>query len=164
MNGTGISTFAFCAVLAVPCLGLAVCAIRSASQARFEMRPHSVARIILSEPKGLAYSDIFGLTATRQARSASYQVVLHARAGTPSLTTSPQDAHLRDPDLLAWLNAVPQRVGIPIQSRDDDESETGFLAGLVRALTWLVGGLAALMLMLMLLRMPIDTARAVFFS
>ena len=115
----------------------------------------------MSEPKVLAYADIVGLTATRQSRSASYQVVLHARAGTPSLTINPEDAHLRDPDLLAWLKAVPQQGGIPIVRKDDDESETGFLAGLGNGLMWLVGGLAVLML-LMLLRMPIATARAVF--
>ena len=163
VNGTGTSTFAFCAVLAVPCLALAVCAIRFAIQSRFEMRPHSIARVFMSEPKVLAYSDITGLTATRQSRSASYQVVLHARAGMSSLTINPEDAHLRDPDLLAWLNAIPRQGGIPIRRKDDDEAKTGFLAGLGSALMWLVGGLAALML-LMMLRMPIATARAVFFG
>jgi hypothetical protein len=163
VNGTGTSTFAFCAVLAVPCLALAVCAIRVGNQSRFEMRPHSIARFLMSEPKVLAYSDIIGLTATRQSRSASYQVVLHARAGTPSLTINPEDAHLRDPDLLAWLNAIPQQGGVPIRRKDDDEAETGFLAGVGSVLMWLVGGLAALML-LMMLRMPIATARSVFFG
>ncbi len=163
MNGTTTSTSVFCAVLAVPCLGLAVCAIRFANHSSFEMRPHSIARVLMSEPKVLAYADIIGLTATRQSRSTSYQVVLHARAGMPSMTINPEDAHLRDPALLAWLKSVPQQGGIPIEAKDDDESQAGFLAGLGNGLMWLVGGLAVLMLM-MLLSMPIATARAVFFG
>jgi hypothetical protein len=155
-DGTRTSTYFIFFLLAAACVGLATAGILYARRARFEMRPHAIAKYGLSAATILPYSQIVGLTTTRNGKSASYAIVLQTSPGTPAMTINPEDAHLRDRNLSTWLNSIPLQSGDPIRRRDDDTGSSGAS----RVLSWLVNVLMVSMLLLFI-RMPIATARAV---
>lgn len=140
------------------CLGLAACVTILGRNTRFELRAHAIAKYGLSGVTILPYAQITGLTATRNGKSASYAITLQTPPGTPSMTINPEDAHLRDPDLATWLTSIPLVAGDPIRFPDDAAAEP---SGAVRVLSWFANAILALSLLLFL-RIPMDTARAVF--
>ena len=140
-------------VATLACLATAACAIRYVTHSRFELTPRAITAYRLGAGVSLPLARVEALTATRQPRSMSYTVVLHAKDGARSLKIYPEDRHLRDDDLFAWLTSIPQRGGDAIRRKAVVDSSTGS-----RAMPILMGGFT-LVLVGFLASAPIAAAR-----
>jgi len=152
-NGTSGTFIFFVATLA--CVAAAACAVRYVTHARFVLQPHAITVYLLGDGVSLPLARIEALTATRQFRSRSYTVALHPKAGAPSLTIYPEDRHLLDDDLFAWLTAIPRRGGDVFRRPDPDASSSG-----LGPVFTVVACALALASVCFLASGPIDTARA----
>ena len=157
LDGTslGVGGLLFLA-LTLLLLVLGACMIRYTVNARFMLDPHSIAIRGLGKGVVLPLSRIASLTATRQRNSGPYLVVLHATDGASSPKVFLEDHHLRDDDLLAWLAAVPRRGGVPVVRGKPQAKTSRVLIALA--------ALALLPAVWVLVRDPIDTARALVFG
>lgn len=113
----------FIATLA--CLAAAACMLRYVTHMRFVMQPHAITAYMLGDGVSLPLARIEALTATRQPKSTSYTVVLHAKGGAPPLKIYPDYRNLLDDDLFAWLTAIPRRGGDVIRQPDPDTPASG---------------------------------------
>jgi hypothetical protein len=141
-------------VTTVACLACAALALRWAANARFEMGPQAMTVYGLGGGRTVQYAAITGLTASRQTKSVCYSVWLET-SGDGSLRLYPDDHHLRDDDLLAWLSSIPRQGGVEIQ-RPRDTGTTWVERGVIALLILTAGFMLA-----SVVREPIDLARAV---
>ena len=142
-------------VATLACLAAAASMVRYVTHARFELQPSAITAYKLGDGVSLPLARIEALTATRQPRSTSYTVVLHATGGAPSLKIHPEERHLRDDDLFAWLTSIPRRGGRSIGRKDVDDSSIGSLGMRIVVGVITLAGLGLLAIG------PIDAARSI---
>ena len=157
LDGTplGVGGLVFLLVTLV-LLVLAACMIRYALNARFMLDPHRIAIRGLGKGVTFPLSRIESLTAKRQRSTGPYVVAMHATGVASSPKVLLEDHHLRDDDLLAWLAAVPRRGGVPVVRGKPQAKTSRVLIALA--------ALALLPAVWVLVRDPIDTARALVFG
>jgi hypothetical protein len=154
VGGPGDPDWFAMVVAAAACLVCAALVLRWAANARFEMGPRAITVYGLGGGRTVQYAAITGLTASRQAKSSNYSVRLET-LGDGSLRFYPEDGHLCDDDLFAWMSSIPRQDGAEIRQPQDTTTP------------WLDRGILVLLLVLCgfmfpsFVRQPIDLARAV---
>jgi hypothetical protein len=144
------------AFIATALVVLAACALRYGRNARFVLTPRTITAYGLGAGVELPFAQIASLTATRLGGSGWTKVVLNAVPGARSITIKVENRHLRDDDLFTWLTSIPQHGGDAIQR----PKPPGKSPLSLRALLALQGVLAVIVVVA-ILRYPINDARAI---